>query len=669
MRRIAIFALMFGLCQLAQAAEKQSHAVPSRPKVLPDCPCAKAAADTACVSIQPALETRVYPLQHIPPKQAALQVDKLLRGRHRVKHAVHGVVVDSDVIIVPDRAANSLIVHCSGNYGECLGKLIEQIDQPPNRYVVEFRLAQHEGGKSKVIAAPTLITSEARPATIAVGSGKQHVQVTVTVKSDPAGLHPHAASQASCDEKQCKLTCNELTLNLCGATNSSDSCCQSKDTAGTNVKYAKASCSAAGSCCAGIEHETADCSAAKNQCCEHGSKRDCGVETAACEVRAAGRAYCRSADVAGEAAAATACSATAKMCSCGADCQCKSNATTAKACSCCSGCKCSSCAAGARACACSGECQCAHCAAKTTANGGHLDCSAVRQASAVRSGQAAACPGASGKDVKQTADDSCSVSKCAGQSGCSRPVKLESQRKREPADAAECPYCRRKATNDEARNDRDVVEKSIRLGSILHIQDAATKKKDSRSPDSICDFNIVIDGSGRKKRGKSCSAALDIDIDRVLLNSALETILAPLALSCRTDRNSIQTAGHTRPKRRLTVVYPVADLLCPRDRCHDGDKTGLEMIAEIITETIEPASWEEAGGSGSIRGNESTQSLVVRQPADTHEQITALLGGLRKVVLLHGSHGAEPSEEQDVLFAPAQEAPAALRVEEIRIVR
>ena len=81
----------------------------------------------------------------------------------------------------------------------------------------------------------------------------------------------------------------------------------------------------------------------------------------------------------------------------------------------------------------------------------------------------------------------------------------------------------------------------------------------------------------------------------------------------------------------MTKVYDVVDLaaFCVRD---DGTvDTDVEAIIELIIHTIQPDSWEYAGGIGRVSELElsGTRALVVGNTWQTHERIAGLLAGLR----------------------------------------
>jgi general secretion pathway protein D len=62
-----------------------------------------------------------------------------------------------------------------------------------------------------------------------------------------------------------------------------------------------------------------------------------------------------------------------------------------------------------------------------------------------------------------------------------------------------------------------------------------------------------------------------------------------------------------------------------------GVEPDFDSLIELITTTIEPDTWDEVGGPGSIAPFETTLSLVVSQTQDIHDQIVDLLEQLRRL--------------------------------------
>ena len=73
-------------------------------------------------------------------------------------------------------------------------------------------------------------------------------------------------------------------------------------------------------------------------------------------------------------------------------------------------------------------------------------------------------------------------------------------------------------------------------------------------------------------------------------------------------------------KDLVLKVYPAGDLV---------GKDAKSLI-QLITKTIEPPSWSEKGGKGTIAYFPEGKVLIVSQTADIHNRVQAILDGLRK---------------------------------------
>jgi hypothetical protein len=90
--------------------------------------------------------------------------------------------------------------------------------------------------------------------------------------------------------------------------------------------------------------------------------------------------------------------------------------------------------------------------------------------------------------------------------------------------------------------------------------------------------------------------------------------------------------------RKLTqVTYPVADLVVPIDygwtKC-DQDKpkqTTEDKLIRLITATIVPDQWAEAGGKSTVQYYPLGLGIVVNAPQDIQEQVFDLLQALRRL--------------------------------------
>src|SRR5207244_412760 len=63
----------------------------------------------------------------------------------------------------------------------------------------------------------------------------------------------------------------------------------------------------------------------------------------------------------------------------------------------------------------------------------------------------------------------------------------------------------------------------------------------------------------------------------------------------------------------------------------NATRTTEDALIKLITSTVEPRSWDNMGGPGSIDYYPLTMALVVSQTPDIQEQIADLLAALRRL--------------------------------------
>ncbi len=199
--------------------------------------------------------------------------------------------------------------------------------------------------------------------------------------------------------------------------------------------------------------------------------------------------------------------------------------------------------------------------------------------------------------------------------------------------------------------------------------------------------NIVVDGRALEEEDVPTDEPVSIDVDGIKLQSALNLLLEPYGLTYGIENEVLKITSKLRQEvDYIQRVYPVADLVIPiRDtvapsnsfgtvnRMNDmifGGSAGMggqagntggvglfqvtdnagrrrpggsassngtntdvdfESLVDLIISTVDPKSWIEGGGEGSIKGNENTLSLVIRTNQAVHEQIADLLDQLRRL--------------------------------------
>jgi hypothetical protein len=140
-------------------------------------------------------------------------------------------------------------------------------------------------------------------------------------------------------------------------------------------------------------------------------------------------------------------------------------------------------------------------------------------------------------------------------------------------------------------------------------------------------INIAVDSPAIEQEGIRTDHKVSVHLEDVTLRSALKIILTPLNLAAHIQDEVLMITSLPRAKGIRTVIaYKVGDLISQDE---DGTKNFDDLIS-LITTVIEPNSWQEVGGAGSIAANEPSMSLVIRQPRATHGEIQQLLSALRK---------------------------------------
>lgn len=80
------------------------------------------------------------------------------------------------------------------------------------------------------------------------------------------------------------------------------------------------------------------------------------------------------------------------------------------------------------------------------------------------------------------------------------------------------------------------------------------------------------------------------------------------------------------------VVYPVADLVNGKSLNQPEVRPDYDSLTEAIMQTVAVETWTNAGGQGNIESVPTTQTLIINQTRDVHEQIVNLLRDLRQAV-------------------------------------
>lgn len=173
----------------------------------------------------------------------------------------------------------------------------------------------------------------------------------------------------------------------------------------------------------------------------------------------------------------------------------------------------------------------------------------------------------------------------------------------------------------------------------------ATRKRSRRA---LRDLTAAVE------RFEELLEAEDHDAATKLANRMVEAHpKSPIARLMQRQVDLLELAPPTVDPADLTVrTYAVADLVVPIPRTatigisgpvgparatgigvetDKLDKLDFETLIELVTSTVDPDSWSEVGGHGSVQFHETTLSLVIRQTDDVHDEVADLLQQLRRL--------------------------------------
>jgi hypothetical protein len=169
---------------------------------------------------------------------------------------------------------------------------------------------------------------------------------------------------------------------------------------------------------------------------------------------------------------------------------------------------------------------------------------------------------------------------------------------------------------------------------------------------ALIGINVVADTAALEEAGVRLEQPLSLKVECMSLKSALNILLkqARLTYVIKDEALQITTEDAARGKLRM-LTYPVADLVVPigegendlpsflcraagcKEPAADGKRapciTCEDLLIRLITR-IEPASWTDLGGPGTVQYFPLGLALVVNQTPEVHERIQELLVSLRR---------------------------------------
>lgn len=139
--------------------------------------------------------------------------------------------------------------------------------------------------------------------------------------------------------------------------------------------------------------------------------------------------------------------------------------------------------------------------------------------------------------------------------------------------------------------------------------------------------NIYLDLVRLHEVGVDLDLPITLKLDNVTVERALQLLLEPLELHAVAVDDVLKVTSKSYDNIRVKV-YPVHDLVLLGNASEHLTVSGDSLVDTIET-VIEPCSWEEEGGQGTIRFEPLTLSLVIRQTIPIHRQVDTLLKDLR----------------------------------------
>lgn len=199
--------------------------------------------------------------------------------------------------------------------------------------------------------------------------------------------------------------------------------------------------------------------------------------------------------------------------------------------------------------------------------------------------------------------------------------------------------------NDEEEEIRRSLAKSI----SLQFEEESLKKVVAHIA-KTAGLNIVLDMRGIDDAATAVDAKISMKAKDITVRQLLEDILEPLDLAFIVEDEVVKITSKDRAFGPLEVrTYPVADLVIPIPGAGQVDLTNLEakranpptkmakpkadfsQLIELLQTQVEPESWQQRGGEGSMSEFQTTLSLVVRARRSVHKKLVVLLTTLRKL--------------------------------------
>ncbi|MBV9121996.1 MAG: hypothetical protein JO112_01390 [Planctomycetes bacterium] len=150
---------------------------------------------------------------------------------------------------------------------------------------------------------------------------------------------------------------------------------------------------------------------------------------------------------------------------------------------------------------------------------------------------------------------------------------------------------------------------------------------------------IILDENALKEADITYETPVSAQVKGVAVRTLLRKVLGEFNLTYVIKDQAIEVTSVEKAKEMMIVrSYPVGDLVSNLGPL--GGVVGLQLgpgvnqlqmmenvkaLQDMIQNSIEPGSWQGAGGQGAITFNPGTMSLVIKQSAEVHSMIGSAL--------------------------------------------
>ncbi len=134
---------------------------------------------------------------------------------------------------------------------------------------------------------------------------------------------------------------------------------------------------------------------------------------------------------------------------------------------------------------------------------------------------------------------------------------------------------------------------------------------------------VAVDEKALGEAGIATDTPVTAEVRGVRLASALNLVLSQVGLTWTADAKGLRiTTPEAADRALVTVDYDLRGLM--------PGNANLPSASEVLQAAVEPRTWEENGGSGTIRSLAPRSAIQVRQTYQVHRKIEQLLADLRQ---------------------------------------